>query len=73
MYQKFEREWRGELMGWCSLKLRMLNDLERDVDDTTERMNFVMGKLSQLLKTKGESGGVILRHDSEGLISSVRS
>jgi len=32
----------------------MLNDLERDVDETNERMNFVMGKLSQLLKTKGE-------------------
>lgn len=31
---------------------RLLNDLETDLDDTTERMNVVMGKLGKLLKTK---------------------
>lgn len=40
-------------MYYMDCKYRMLGDLERDVDETNERMNFVMGKLSQLLKTKG--------------------
>jgi len=33
---------------------RMLGDLEVEVENTNEQMNFVMGKLSKLLKTKGE-------------------
>lgn len=32
---------------------RMLDDLTDDVDEAQERMNFVMGRLSKLLKTKG--------------------
>eukprot|EP00624_Nannochloropsis_granulata_P002160 evm.model.NODE_20763_length_15967_cov_31.706394.2 len=31
---------------------RMLGDLEVEVENTNEQMNFVMGKLSKLLKTK---------------------
>uniref|UniRef100_A0A7S2S2M2 t-SNARE coiled-coil homology domain-containing protein n=1 Tax=Rhizochromulina marina TaxID=1034831 RepID=A0A7S2S2M2_9STRA len=31
---------------------RMLKDLESDLDEATEKMNFVMGKLAKLLKTK---------------------
>ena len=31
---------------------RMLNDLDRDIDEAAEKMNFVMGKLAKLLKTK---------------------
>lgn len=31
---------------------RLLNDLDRDLDDAGEKMNFVMAKLSALLKTK---------------------
>lgn len=31
---------------------RMLNDLDRDLDEAAEKMNFVMGKLAKLLKTK---------------------
>ncbi|ETW02890.1 hypothetical protein H310_05357 [Aphanomyces invadans] len=31
---------------------RMLEDLELDVDDTQERMNFVMSRMSRMLKTK---------------------
>jgi len=31
---------------------RMLNDLDQDLDEATEKMNFVMGKLAKLLKTK---------------------
>ncbi|OQR96366.1 Syntaxin-6 [Achlya hypogyna] len=30
----------------------MLKDVDADLDDTTERMNFVMAKMSRLLKTK---------------------
>lgn len=33
---------------------RMLGDLEVEVENTNEQMNFVMGKLSKLLKTKGK-------------------
>jgi len=31
---------------------QMLNDLDRDIDEAAEKMNFVMGKLAKLLKTK---------------------
>jgi chromosome segregation ATPase len=31
---------------------RMLDDLDRDIDEAAEKMNFVMGKLAKLLKTK---------------------
>ena len=31
---------------------RMLGELEVEVENTNEQMNFVMGKLSKLLKTK---------------------
>jgi hypothetical protein len=30
----------------------MLNNLENDIDDAGNKMNFVMAKLSKLLKTK---------------------
>lgn len=30
----------------------MLTDLEADIDEAAEKMNFVMGKLAKLLKTK---------------------
>lgn len=31
---------------------RLLDDLGGDIDDAGEKMNFVMGRLSKLLKTK---------------------
>lgn len=31
----------------------MLDDLNHDVEETQERMNFVMDKMSKMLKTKG--------------------
>ena len=31
---------------------RMLKDFETDLDEAAEKMNFVMGKLAKLLKTK---------------------
>lgn len=31
---------------------RLLDELDGDIDDAGEKMNFVMGKLSKLLKTK---------------------
>ena len=31
---------------------RLLDELDQDIDDAGEKMNFVMGKLSKLLKTK---------------------
>mmetsp|Transcript_46486 Transcript_46486/g.105014 ORF Transcript_46486/g.105014 Transcript_46486/m.105014 type:complete len:247 (+) Transcript_46486:144-884(+) len=31
---------------------KMLNELDRDLDEAAEKMNFVMGKLAKLLKTK---------------------
>ncbi|EQC33814.1 hypothetical protein SDRG_08497 [Saprolegnia diclina VS20] len=39
----------------------MLKDVDADLDDTTERMNFVMAKMSRLLKTKDtcQLGGII--------------
>lgn len=41
----------------------MLGDLEVEVENTNEKMNFVMGKLSKLLKTKGESDSQSVSHD----------
>ncbi|GMF59467.1 unnamed protein product [Phytophthora fragariaefolia] len=52
--------------GWTALQIfseanhlpvafRMLDDLTDDVDEAQERMNFVMGRLSKMLKTKGVS------------------
>ena len=38
----------------CDAVCRMLDDVTNDVDEAQERMNFVMGRLSSLLKTKGE-------------------
>ena len=40
----------------CLAMLRMLDDLTEDVEEAQERMNFVMGGLSKLLKTKGTCG-----------------
>lgn len=34
----------------------MLTALDDDLDEATERMNFVMGRLGKLLKTKSELG-----------------
>ena len=31
---------------------QMLSDLDRDIDEAAEKMNFVMGKMARLLKTK---------------------
>ncbi|KAF0757964.1 hypothetical protein AaE_004088, partial [Aphanomyces astaci] len=41
---------------------RMLEDMEMDVDDTQERMNFVMTRMSRLLKTKDtcQLGGILM-------------
>ncbi|CAM9495572.1 unnamed protein product, partial [Hapterophycus canaliculatus] len=33
---------------------RLLTSLDEDMDETTERMNFVMGRLGKLLKTKSK-------------------
>ena len=41
-----------EIHGELSAQARMLDDTEDELDETTEKMNFVMGKLSKLLKTK---------------------
>ena len=41
-----------EIHGELSAQARMLDDMEDELDETTEKMNFVMGKLSKLLKTK---------------------
>ncbi|OQS00139.1 hypothetical protein THRCLA_06205 [Thraustotheca clavata] len=40
----------------------MLKDVEADLDDTTERMNFVMARMSKLLKTKDtcQLSGIII-------------
>ena len=42
----------SEIHGELSSQSRMLDDMEGELDETTEKMNFVMGKLSKLLKTK---------------------
>lgn len=34
---------------------RMLDDLSDEVDTAQEQMNFVMDRMSKLLKTKGDS------------------
>lgn len=34
---------------------RLLTALDDDMDEATESMNFVMGRLGKLLKTKSES------------------
>lgn len=39
------------------IMFRMLTALDDDLDEVTERMNFVMSRLGKLLKTKSESGG----------------
>lgn len=36
---------------------RMLDDLTDDVGEAQERMNFVMERMSRLLKTKGAHAG----------------
>ena len=41
-----------EIHGELSTQSRMINEMENELDETTEKMNFVMGKLSKLLKTK---------------------
>ena len=42
----------SEIHGELQTQSRMINDMESELDETTEKMNFVMGKLSKLLKTK---------------------
>lgn len=39
---------------FCLLGDRLLSNLDDDLDEATERMNFVMGRLGKLLKTKSE-------------------
>lgn len=34
--------------------VRLLTTLDEDMDETTERMSFVMGRLGKILKTKSE-------------------
>ena len=34
----------------------MLDELEEDMDAAHDKMNFVMGKIGKLLKTKSECG-----------------
>lgn len=46
---------------------RMLGELEVDVENTSEQMNFVMGKLSKLLKTKGKR---TQKRSQKGVLSS---
>ena len=41
-----------EIHGELQTQSRMINEMEDELDETTEKMNFVMGKLSKLLKTK---------------------
>ena len=42
----------SEIHGELSTQSRMLDEMESELDETTEKMNFVMGKLAKLLKTK---------------------
>ena len=42
----------SEIHGELRTQTRLIEDLEADMDETTEKMNFVMGKLAKLLKTK---------------------
>uniref|UniRef100_A0A7S3K6G0 t-SNARE coiled-coil homology domain-containing protein n=1 Tax=Aureoumbra lagunensis TaxID=44058 RepID=A0A7S3K6G0_9STRA len=41
-----------EIHGELKTQSRLIGDLENEMDETTEKMNFVMGKLAKLLKTK---------------------
>jgi len=41
-----------EIHGELKTQSRMIGDLENEIDETSEKMNFVMGKLAKLLKTK---------------------
>lgn len=41
-----------EIHGELKTQSRLIGDLENELDETTEKMNFVMGKLAKLLKTK---------------------
>mmetsp|Transcript_14583 Transcript_14583/g.51883 ORF Transcript_14583/g.51883 Transcript_14583/m.51883 type:complete len:115 (-) Transcript_14583:255-599(-) len=41
-----------EIHGELKTQTRLIDDLEAGLDETTEKMNFVMGKLAKLLKTK---------------------
>jgi len=42
----------NEIHGELKTQSRLIGDLETELDETTEKMNFVMGKLAKLLKTK---------------------
>lgn len=41
-----------EIHGELSTQSRMIDEMEGELDETTDKMNFVMGKLAKLLKTK---------------------
>lgn len=41
-----------EIHGELKSQSRLIGDLEQEMDETTDKMNFVMGKLAKLLKTK---------------------
>mmetsp|Transcript_6851 Transcript_6851/g.21240 ORF Transcript_6851/g.21240 Transcript_6851/m.21240 type:complete len:127 (-) Transcript_6851:291-671(-) len=41
-----------EIHGELKTQGNLLEDLENEIDETSEKMNFVMGKLAKLLKTK---------------------
>lgn len=42
------------MCGYVPALCRLLTALDDDMDEATERMNFVMGRLGKLLKTKSE-------------------
>ena len=42
----------SEIHGELKTQTHLIDDLESDLDETAEKMNFVMGKLAKLLKTK---------------------
>lgn len=42
----------SEIHGELKTQSRLIGDLEDEMDETAEKMNFVMGKLAKLLKTK---------------------
>ena len=44
-----------EIHGELKSQSTLIEDLEADIDDTTDKMNFVTRKLTKLLKTKGSS------------------
>lgn len=41
-----------EIHGELKTQSRLIDNLESEIDETSEKMNFVMGKLAKLLKTK---------------------